>query len=38
MAELHKTAQRIKVQEARRSLLQSTAAGKNILDGEEVVP
>lgn len=38
MAELHKTTQRIKVQETKRSILQSTAAGKSILDGKEVVP
>ena len=38
MAELHKTTQRIKLQKTRRSILQPTAAGKNILDGEKVVP
>ena len=37
MIELHKTTQGIKVQEARRSILQSTTTGTSFLDGKEVV-
>ena len=38
MIELHKTTQGIKVQEARRSILQSTTTGTSILDGKAMVP